>query len=160
MTTTVSSNNEKEALSFMTLGDGDFSYSLDMAKYLASETNATHVLATGIDSIEELHAKYRDASFLLKGLDALNQSSKSVSVTVCHGVNAVEPPPSTSSASDNQWKAHHVIFNHPHIGTEDAALHSRFLSHFLHIASIHWMRASGGVLHLTLVKGQYERWNV
>ena len=99
------------------------------------------------------------ASFLLKGLDALNQNSKSVSVTVCHGVNAVEPPSSSTSASDNQWKAHHVIFNHPHIGTEDAALHSRFLSHFLHIASIHWMRASGGVLHLTLVKGQYERWN-
>ena len=161
MTTPVSSNNEKETLTFMTLGDGDFSYSLDMAKYLASETNAANlVVATGIDSFDELHAKYRDASFLLKGLDALNQSSKTVSVTIHHGVNAIEPPPSTSSASDNQWKAHHVIFNHPHIGTEDAALHSRFLSHFLYTASIHWMRASGGVLHLTLVKGQYERWTV
>jgi uncharacterized C2H2 Zn-finger protein len=165
MTTPVSCNKE-ETLTFITLGDGDFSYSLDMAKYLASETNATHrmarqchIVATGIDSLDELHAKYRDASFLLKGLDALNRNSKSVSVTIYHGVNAVEPPPSTSASEINQWKAHHVIFNHPHIGTEDAALHSRFLSHFLYIASRHWMRPGGGVLHLTLVKGQYERWN-
>jgi hypothetical protein len=44
MTTPVSFNKE-ETLTFITLGDGDFSYSLDMAKYLASETNATHRMA-------------------------------------------------------------------------------------------------------------------
>ena len=150
---------ERSTLTFMTLGDGDFSYSLDMAQYLAAleekPARKSRIIATGIDSLHELNAKYRDAPFLLKQLEYIDKNEESLSVTVCHGVNAVQPPPSTKP---NEWKAQHVIFNHPHIGTEDAALHSRFLSHVLHTASLHWMRDDGGILHLTLVKGQYERW--
>lgn len=155
---TPASCDEREPLTFMTFGDGDFTYSLDMAKHLASsdEARPCHVVATGIDTLDELNTKYRDVPFILKQLDSMNQSDNSVLVTVFHGVNAVQPPPSTEA---NKWKAHHVIFNHLHIGTENAALHRRFLSHFLHTASLHWMRADGGVLHLTLVKGQYERWH-
>ena len=156
-----SSSNDHDVLSFMTFGDGDFSYSLDMAKYLLSAkelpARSCHIVATGIDSLEEVNAKYRDTPFILKQLHSLNQSSDSVSVDVRHGVNAIQPPPS-KEANHDEWKSHHVIFNHPHIGTEDAALHSRFLSHFLHAASEFWMKDDGGLLHLTLVKGQYERW--
>jgi hypothetical protein len=50
-----------------------------------------------------------------------------------------------------------VIFNHPHIGNEDAQLHSRFLSHFFHSVHTHWL-APNGTVHLALVKGQCERW--
>jgi hypothetical protein len=53
----------------------------------------------------------------------------------------------------------HVIFNHPHLGTEDAVLHSQFLYHLLHSANRCWMKPCGGIFHLTLVHGQYERWN-
>lgn len=151
---TMPASHHKEKTTFLTFGDGDFSYSLDMAKYLASSKEQSYrVIATGIDSLEELNAKYRDAPFLLQQLQSLNQDS--FSVTVRHGINAVQPPP---PSTDEQWKAHHVIFNHPHVGTEDAALHGRFLSHFLHTASLSWMSVDGGILHLTLVKGQYERW--
>lgn len=151
-------STDNDTLTFMTFGDGDFSYSLDMAKYLTSSKEKSarpcHIVATGIDSLKELNAKYRDGPFLLKQLQSLN--SESLSVAVYHGVDAVQPPPATEE--EDKWKADHVIFNHPHVGTEDAALHSRFLSHFLHTASLHWMKRNGGVLHLTLVKGQYERW--
>jgi uncharacterized C2H2 Zn-finger protein len=84
----------------------------------------------------------------------MNQEA-SISVTIRRGINAVQPPPSDETDS---WRADHVIFNHPHIGTEDAALHARFISHFLHTCFNYWMRRDCGILHLTLVKGQYERW--
>lgn len=151
-------SHERDVVTFLTLGDGDFSYSLDMAMNLASskmeKTAAprSRIVATGIDSLEQVNSKYRNAPFLVRQLLTLNQEQDSISVTVRHGINAVQPPPSDA------WQADHVIFNHPHVGTEDAALHSRFLSHILHTASMYWMRCDGGVLHLTLVKEQYERW--
>lgn len=151
-------SHERDVVTFLTLGDGDFSYSLDMAMHLATtkkeKTAAppSRIVATGIDSLEEVNSKYRNAPFLARQLLTLNQEQDSISVTIRNGINAVQPPPSEA------WQAEHVIFNHPHVGTEDAALHSRFLSHFLHIASMYWMRRDGGVLHLTLVKDQYERW--
>jgi uncharacterized C2H2 Zn-finger protein len=148
-------------VTFLTLGDGDFSYSLDMAMYLSRSTKAnktaalpSRILATGIDSLEEVNSKYRNAPFLAKQLLSLNQEA-SISVTILHGINAVQPPPLIEADS---WQADHVIFNHPHVGTEDATLHSRFISHFLDTCSSYWMRRDGGILHLTLVKGQYERW--
>jgi len=51
-----------------------------------------------------------------------------------------------------------VIFNHPHLGTENASLHSQFLSHLFYSCVHHWLD-KGGVLHLTLVKKQCERWD-
>ena len=83
----------------------------------------------------------------------------------------------------------HVIFNHPHVGVEDAKRHSRFISHLFHSVTNYWLAkgtkmkktqtikndnenyevnsdtsittttsADAGVFHLTLVKGQFERW--
>ena len=94
-----------------------------------------------------------------------------INISIHHGVNAIQPwdnqsqliyesenlvqlgpdPPLPSCKFDN------VIFNHPHIGTEDAALHSLFLCHFFQTCVQSWL-STRGIIHLTLVKGQCERW--
>jgi hypothetical protein len=163
----ISLDESSNPLTFLTLGDGDFSFSLDLATYLADEKvrsqqhdtvfskgRKIRLLATGIDSIAELTEKYRDSQFLLKRLISLD-GCNNLSVKLQHDVNAVMADSTTDL--DDASKAHHVIFNHPHLGTEDAVLHSRFLCHLFHAVSKSWL-LNGGLFHLTLVKGQSERW--
>jgi hypothetical protein len=38
-----------------------------------------------------------------------------------------------------------VIFNHPHLGTENAILHSRFLAHLFHASTKRWMKHNGAL---------------
>jgi uncharacterized Zn-finger protein len=157
---------DSNPLTFLTLGDGDFSFSLDLATYLADEKvrsqpqqdtwfgkgRKIRLVATGIDSIDELTEKYKDSDFLLKRLISLN-GCNNLSVKVQHDVNAV-----MAAYDIDAIKAHHVIFNHPHLGTEDAVLHSRFLCHIFHVVTKSWLQNNGGLFHLTLVKGQAGRW--
>jgi uncharacterized C2H2 Zn-finger protein len=142
---------EAATLTFLTLGDGDFSFSRDLACYLStsplSQSNRILLIATGIDSEEELTKKYKDSPNLLQKLS----KNATIHVEIQHCVNAVLYS-SKIPASD------HVIFNHPHLGTEDAKLHSHFLCHLFHTAAKGWMNPNGGLLHLTLVEGQYDRW--
>lgn len=145
--------------SFLTLGDGDFTYSLDLARYLASKKNSDDkrpttftLTASGIDTKEQLFAKYKDANFIMQSLSETNSSH--LSISICHGVNAIV---STREDVSLPPIADHVLFHHPHVGTENSALHARFLSHLFHAISNFWLKP-GGVFHLTLVTGQYERW--
>lgn len=230
---------------YLTLGDGDFSYSLDLCRFLAASLAAAptaedgrgiestnddtlsdasnefaagknrhsstgsrkrdrrdgeeaafsstvavstyKICCTGIDSLPELSSKYNDADFILRKIHKLDQgtglkdkrreikkakftsgstcfdSKGDFRVDVCHEVNAIVG--NNSNISDKLLESlpfscgfDHVVFNHPHLGTESASLHTRFLSHLFHSAMNHWMSNPGGVLHLTLAKGQVERW--
>ena len=158
------------ATSYILLGDGDFTYSLDMCRYLAallpSDSSPSHydVTCTGVDSSTEVKSKYKDADFILSNIQSINKRpvhiiDNSVQVTskIVHGVNAVEPTPENSTISLQHFD--HVLFHHPHLGIEDAKLHKRFLLHFFHAANYRWMKPNGGLLYLTLVRGQCERWN-
>jgi uncharacterized C2H2 Zn-finger protein len=144
------------AVTFLTLGDGDFSYSLDLARYLASSIHYSStnraLIASGIDSFEQVLEKYKDSPFLLKQLQSTTSTSTKsfLSISIQHGINAILD-------KESPMKADHVLFNHPHVGTEDAALHARFLCHMLYSATHYWMKPNG-IFHLALVKGQYERW--
>ena len=207
-------NEQFEAMpSYLTLGDGDFSYSLDLCRFLASSTHndataatnvAAHVTCSGIDASDEVRAKYRNTDSIIgkiKSLDecqmikrrekkrrkmmknlkrkrgddnepaggfnvqgssyaersTINVEPSPLSVRVEHGVNAIVMPGSDTSRSAGQ-RYQHVVFNHPHIGRESAALHRRFLSHLFNTVGQHWL-APSGVFHLTLVLGQADRWN-
>ncbi|KAL7496083.1 hypothetical protein ACHAWT_004359 [Skeletonema menzelii] len=175
-------------VSYILLGDGDFTYSLDMCRYLAalsnhhslptsgddnkpaiSSSNMTQhhdVTCTGVDTSKEVKSKYKDADFILTNILSINkrganieeqQSSKSrITTKIVHGVNAVNPIQDEKHPSLQHFD--HVLFHHPHLGIEDAQLHKRFLLHFFHAAASRWMKPNGGLLYLTLVKGQCERW--
>ena len=125
--------------SVLTLGDGDFSFSLDLTKCLPKDQYS--IVATVFDSPEELHSKYKDASSILRRMNA----------DVRFEVDAVDP--STFSGS-----ADRVIFNHPHLGTEDAARHARFLGHLFYTVDRQWLNPHG-LFYMTLAHGQFERWN-
>ena len=186
--------------SYILLGEGDFTYSLDACRYVAvaaaasssSSSSSTRrhygengdasspprhyhsITCTGIDTLDELRAKYRDADFVLGGIRSCSSSSSSssfssVTTRISHGVNAVRAEECDDVDDGSGTTTHlrssappsfydHVIFNHPHLGTEDALLHSRFLAHLFHASTGRWMKPDGGLLHLTLVIGQCERW--
>jgi hypothetical protein len=152
---------------FLTLGDGDFSYSLDLARYLLSLDRSRnqssyeeddrfghHLIATGVDSLADMQGKYKDCDYILRTLKGLGQSG-TLHVDVLHEVNAVK---AGGSLPDTITSAHVVLFNHPHLGCEDAARHGRFLSHFMKECSEKWLE-KGGTLQLTLAQGQWERWH-
>jgi len=143
--------NAKEPTTFLTLGDGDFTFSLDLAHFLTErkQNSSWKVVATGIDSLSALQEKYRDSAFLLQRLHGLGQKESS-HIEIIHGINAIQPP-------DGISRGHHVIFNHPHLGVEDAALHSRFLAHLFHAVTTSWL-LENGLFYITLAQGQYERW--
>ena len=163
----------------LTLGDGDFTFSWDVARMLVVNNEpvpfpfregggVVSLTATGIDLLEELTSKYKDATFVLHQLSKCQ--SPHFSVAVRHGINAIVHPsttsgdPTTSSSSSPSTDANTnkkfdvVVFNHPHLGVEDAKLHGRFLCHLFYAVNTHWMK-SNGIFHLTLVQGQYERWH-
>lgn len=146
---------EEDCLIYLTLGDGDFSFSLDLAGWIHNQqTNRRpRLVCTGLDSLTSLTAKYRDAPFVLKQLSQFNNSNNGFSVIVKHKVNAIAPH------FEQLMPANIVIFNHPHLATENAVLHSQFLCHLFHAVSHAWMAASGNsIFVLTLAQGQYERW--
>ena len=154
-------NSQIQSKSILIFGDGDFSYSYDLARSLKRSENAerihVHLVATGLDTYDELIAKYKDAPFLLKQLKKCSDSK--LSIEVQHGINAlVEDSPSRALRPTS---ADMVVFNHPHIAQENAILHAQFLSHFFYSARNYWLAnkdGTDGILYLTLVVGQWERW--
>lgn len=152
---------------FLTLGDGDFTYSLDLAQYLLAQEGKTSpkkitFIATGIDSPDELKRKYTDSEFTLRKLKRLNCTSKhpedQFRVMVFHSINAISEEGTRADNCDFPL-ANHVIFNFPHLGTEDAKLHSSFLCHLFYSVSNAWMTDDKeGSFHLALAHGQFERW--
>ena len=143
---------------YLLLGEGDFTYSLDMCRYIAKahidgDTDAhTSLTMTGIDSREELCAKYKDCDHTLRGIVACGVHDH-LETRVLHQVNAVQIDATPIPISYDR-----VMFHHPHLGREDAQLHSRMLRHLFHAVSNRWL-AHRGLFFLTLVKGQYKRWD-
>ena len=90
-----------------------------------------------------------------------------VTTKLLHGINAVDPNPNalchtTTTTTINTNDIHdihqeapttplqlqqfdHVLFHHPHLGTEDAQLHSRFLQHFFYAAVHRWLKKPASI---------------
>jgi len=249
---------EQNETTYLTLGDGDLTYSFDLCRFLQAEAalemihdnqlekpsmmhqrkKTIRVVCTGIDPLSELEKKYKDSQFIKNKLMFMNgiipsilspevlikehktnsetimkdsttaldhnrnnekkvvkrprinnnkqntllkmthqtrariqhDENSNMNVSIHHCVNAIIPfyeNDQLEIRSSQQLKPspplpilckyQRVIFNHPHIGNEDAKLHSRFLSHFFHSVHMQWL-AENGIAHMTLVKGQCERW--
>ena len=96
-------------------------------------------------------------------------------------VTSTATPP--GSACHLPRPANVVIFNHPHLGIEDAVLHKRFLAHLFYSVATYWLSSPSfsfgaaslrsqsaapekkkitnnnkSVFYLTLAAGQWERW--
>ncbi|KAL3781121.1 hypothetical protein HJC23_001428 [Cyclotella cryptica] len=228
-----------KTISYLLLGEGDFTYSLDLCRYIASlsrrvndsrttqsnedEATVYSITCTGVDTLDELRSKYKDVDFVLRRirqcshqkqhLQLGNRNTKAeralaktssgeatpnihLTTTILHGINAVQAQESENIFNDTTRQIRlrhfdHVMFHHPHLGKEDAQLHSRFLHHLFYAAGKRWLmpaghhtcagktygeaekmeesflestcdptknRVEGGLLYLTLVNGQCDRW--
>lgn len=157
MDSLIETPTDLSSLTILALGEGDFTFSLDLARFLADHNRqrTTRFVPTGLDTLEELQGKYKDTAFVLRQLEKQGNVSSNLSIDIRHGVNAVDV---VTRDAKEQIAADVVFFHHPHLGTEDAQRHARFLCHLFHAVKSRWLR-SGGLFHLTLASGQFERWN-
>nr|GMC53663.1 heavy metal-associated isoprenylated plant protein 41-like [Ipomoea batatas] len=85
------------------VGDGDFSFSLCLANSFGSASN---ILASSLDSYDEVTKKYKDAKSNLEKLQHLG-------ATILHGVDAIKMKLHTDL---RMRKFDRIIFNFPHAG--------------------------------------------
>lgn len=103
------------------LGDGNFSFSLALSKLVELfELKNYSITCTSFDSNESLCLKYPEV------IGILTKLSKFSNVHIAHDINAV--------LLENYFeeKFYQIIFNFPHLSSEDVILHQRFLKHLIY----------------------------
>ncbi|POM81368.1 Hypothetical protein PHPALM_674 [Phytophthora palmivora] len=135
----------------LTVGDGNFSYSLALAKQHGNDPSL-QLTATSYDSYDELVAKYPECKRICAQL-------KDLGASVLHRVDATNI--CESLGVEQLKKFDSVVFNHPHCGEENVRRHQSLLSHFyssaLEVLEDNEEDEGNGIL-LTLAEGQPERW--
>ena len=159
------------------LGDGNFSFSLALARMLYqkpggdplrqfeipttgshaaadffllppdTEQSEVHLVCTSFDTGAEVVEKYPE----FVGIRARLQTFPNVAVM--HEINAwqleLQFPEQTFDA---------IVWNHPHLGVEDFRLHRFLMAHFFH--SAHQRLAPGGFVSASVITGQETRWDL
>eukprot|EP01063_Lacrimia_lanifica_P024518 TRINITY_DN32407_c0_g1_i1.p1 TRINITY_DN32407_c0_g1~~TRINITY_DN32407_c0_g1_i1.p1 ORF type:complete len:430 (+),score=165.99 TRINITY_DN32407_c0_g1_i1:87-1376(+) len=148
--------------SVLICGDGNFSFSLAVAKlqrrgehalmeaYLGME-GPFDILCTSFDTREQLVKKYHECGQILPTLDGMGADG----ISVKHGVNAWELK---ESFGDRKFDA--IIWNHPHLGTENFNLHRFLLCHFMHSAKQQLTDTPQSCVVLSVLEGQSVRWSI
>ncbi|KAJ1547545.1 hypothetical protein HK096_002451 [Nowakowskiella sp. JEL0078] len=127
---------------------------LDLSFPGISKVNFELYITTFEPTEEALLSKYPDVLHILASLRKIT----SLSIDISHGINAWELPryfPST--------KFDVIIWNHPHLGTEDFRLHRFLMAHFFHSAVAVLTKESTELqprILISLVEGQAERWSI
>ncbi|GAB9475623.1 Zn-finger protein [Globisporangium polare] len=164
----------------LSVGDGNFSYSLAYAKRFVAHAGSAggpadvELTATSYDSYDELVDKYPESARICAQIRELGAK-------VLHRVDATNLQASLENAralpvaTDGNWDNRGfaagkperealspfdvIIFNHPHCGEENVKRHKSLLSHFYASAlEILSEKKGNAEIHLTLAKGQPERW--
>lgn len=181
-----SSSSQLPRFRVLFLGEGNFSFSHSISQFLfhppspsssLQENPATRFLqlpfeyfnnaqlvqlvATSFDTRDQVVAKYGDGKVLLGNLDRIfNGQNKKSKVAreqdesrVQHQVNAWDL---ASIFKDEKFDR--IVWNHPHLGTEDFRLHRCLLAHFF--ASASNQLNDGGKIIVSLLEGQDERWGI
>lgn len=92
-------------MSVLTVGDGDFSFSLALARLLKPRSNNTKLVATSYETKETLRKVYPNFDLTISELDLLG-------ATVCYKVNATDLK-RTLPASFASHKFHRICWNFP-----------------------------------------------
>ena len=138
----------------LTVGDGDLSFSLAIARaYGSAITLTATTLLTEVGLVETYAASA-----------AIVAELKARGAAVLFGIDAT----TLGSASPPLGTQDHIFFNHPHLGLADLAdvqaharRHEVLIAHFLASAmELLPVSASGGCIHLTLCGNQPVAWSV
>lgn len=106
-----------ERINLLVLGDGDFSFSSCLIDGLKLADIKPNIITTCFDSKKDLIIKYPDSSRTISFI--------SRSATIIYEINATK----RLSPYLNMLHVDHVIFNFPHLGTENAKLHAAMIRH-------------------------------
>ncbi|KAK3281960.1 hypothetical protein CYMTET_10279 [Cymbomonas tetramitiformis] len=153
----------KSTLRVLTLGEGDFTFSLSfVSKYLElAQVNRAlpklDILATSFDGSTDVVKKYIEGKRILRALR--QQSCAHVFTAVLHNIDATQLSPTTLEI-DGKGLFDLIVFQFPHLGIEDAKRHSYLLGHLFHSCSQGDILARGGRIYISLVEGQAERWEL
>jgi len=133
-------------MNVLLLGEGDFSFAAALARLPPTESAAVvglpensmseiSLTASSLDSEAEVLATYPEAR--------LNLMVAGERCRILHGVDALRV--------EGVWDA--VVWNHPHLGVEDAQAHKCLLTHFLN-------GCPAPLVVIRLLAGQAERWGL
>ncbi|KAI9003136.1 hypothetical protein BC832DRAFT_593219 [Gaertneriomyces semiglobifer] len=144
---------EERTFRVLILGDGNFSFSLALCRILWPRPFDPVV------SSENAHAgtsqKYPESKEILDVLESSRFASERVKVM--HGVNAWE----LQSQFGAIEKFDVIVWNHPHLGTEDFRLHRFLMAHFFQsVASVLNPNSPLSSVCVSLVEGQETRWDI
>ena len=136
------------------LGEGDFSFTHslcqlwssgkleDVSEFLGIDTsNTLELIGTSLDSFSEILSKYPNFAFYKFPPFA----------TIVHGVNALDNAQLSTVIGTQAVDA--IVWNHPHLGTEDSKAHFELLCHFFH-------SVPKTTVVLSFLDAQLARWRV
>ena len=109
------------------LGEGNFSFTVALLEKSHSNGHQFFIYSTSFDSYEEVEKKYPESRSLFKKI------TESINVKLLHEVNATVSLKQTllrEKCDVNVFE--HVVFNFPHLGVEDAAMHKRMIAHIFY----------------------------
>ncbi|CAI8594930.1 unnamed protein product [Vicia faba] len=136
------------------VGEGDFSFSLSLARAFGSAVN---MVATSLDSRESLVLKYGSASSNLNELEALG-------CTILHNVDVHNM---SEHHYLNNKSFHRIIFNFPHAGFDyresndfQILLHRRLVSGFLKSAKCILAPVEGEIHVSHKTSHPYSKWDI
>lgn len=129
-------------------GEGDFSFTAALTKADVGTVESvlgkevTKITSTSLDSFEEVVQKYPN-------FRGLNFGSKFFQIETLHSVNALSVEMLTGDVAT-------VLWNHPHLGVENACVHYQLLCHFFHVHGVKGVRS----VVVSLLAGQDSRWRI
>ncbi|XP_019086734.1 PREDICTED: uncharacterized protein At4g26485-like [Camelina sativa] len=138
------SNKQKILL----VGEGDFSFSLSLARAFGSATNLT---ATSLDTFEEVQLKYKNGK-------ANIQELKTQGCTVVHGVNVHSMTKDLKHGQRSELYDR-IIFNFPHSGFGFGCEH-QMVRGFMKSAK-KMVKDIGGEIHVTHKTAHpFDKWEI
>jgi len=151
-------------MNFLTLGDGNFSFTLCLVKrILQSGISISTLIATSYDLRDELVLKYPETARILQDLRSILPN-----IILLHGVDATLDlhHQLSSSLSATPYQASipehfdHIFFNFPHLGKENCIDHSSFIAHIMNRVYLLMHPNSQAFFYLALAEAQAERWKL
>lgn len=109
------------------LGEGNFTFTHDLAELFAKGSGLPSILATSFDTRSQLSEKYPTIEKTLRDLATFNK------VQVFHAIDATKCLNSQLlSLSCPIEELDHILFNFPHLGYECCKAHSSMIGHILY----------------------------
>lgn len=126
--------------------------SLQLLGLVDDDLESLEILCTSFDSQSQLLQKYQESKDILPALESFSQ------IKVLNGINAWDLFFHFNQSHPQGF--HTILWNHPHLGTEDFRLHRFLMAHYFDSVQRMISAHPHSRMVLSLVQGQELRWNL